>query len=205
MSDPPAKRLRTGDPSDSEEIAPPNDQPVPSSSGAAHASTGIQSNPGEYDEDDEDEDEDEDEWSEEEPVRCRGTTMAGLRCRVTSETGYKSADPLREGSLYCSHHTHQEFEPNSEDEEENSDEENSSEDQEEFDPIDGDQSDYVEKSESSSDSEFGDHNPPARCRARTKTGRRCLVTEDTDSERAQSLIGGEKYCTKHMNGGAGWL
>jgi hypothetical protein len=42
--------------------------------------------------------------------QCRGTTDRGARCRVTSESPWASADPLKDGEHYCSRHAEQEFE-----------------------------------------------------------------------------------------------
>jgi GNAT superfamily N-acetyltransferase len=38
------------------------------------------------------------------PVQCRGVTLQGKRCRVTSDTGVAVAQPLREGERFCKHH-----------------------------------------------------------------------------------------------------
>ena len=38
------------------------------------------------------------------PVQCRGVTLQGKRCRVTSDTGVAAAQPLRDGERYCKHH-----------------------------------------------------------------------------------------------------
>lgn len=40
-------------------------------------------------------------------IRCRGTTLENRPCKITSEMPYDSADPLREGQHFCTHHAHQ--------------------------------------------------------------------------------------------------
>ena len=55
--------------------------------------------------------EQDDSESDEEVVRCRGTTSTGTRCQLTDERGpegwYYKARPLCEGSHYCGHHSSQ--------------------------------------------------------------------------------------------------
>eukprot|EP00936_MAST-01D_sp_MAST-1D-sp1_P002120 g2120.t1 len=43
-------------------------------------------------------------------VQCRGTTLAGNRCRITSDHDFAAAEPLQAGSRYCAKHAHQEYE-----------------------------------------------------------------------------------------------
>ena len=38
-------------------------------------------------------------------VQCQGLTGKGVRCRLTNTTQTEAADPLRNGSTYCSHHS----------------------------------------------------------------------------------------------------
>jgi hypothetical protein len=42
--------------------------------------------------------------------QCRGTTQRGLRCRVTSDSPWADAEPLKDGGHYCSRHEGQQFE-----------------------------------------------------------------------------------------------
>ena len=44
-------------------------------------------------------------------VRCRGVTLAGKRCRVTSSSLNAHAEPLRAGEQYCAHHATQALSP----------------------------------------------------------------------------------------------
>ena len=42
-------------------------------------------------------------------VQCRGTTLAGNRCRITSDHDFAAAEPLQAGSRYCAKHADQEY------------------------------------------------------------------------------------------------